>query len=237
MRLAALGDFLFRFRDALIPVAFALVLVPGPRVAADPAVPLLIGALVALAGQALRALTIGLKYIVRGGRNRRVYAIDLVTDGVYGLTRNPMYVGNLLIFAGIAIASNSILCLALGVPLALVFYAAIVAAEERFLRQKFGPGYDEYARAVPRWAVRLDGIGDALAGTEFHWRRLLVKEYGTTTGWILAICATAWISFLRSTGDPPEPGLRIVLYALAAGAVIFWALARSLKKSRLIVAD
>ena len=237
MTLAAAGDFLFRFRNALVPFAFTLVLVPGPRIAPDPLLPLLGGALLAAVGQGLRALTIGLKYIVRGGRQRRVYADDLVTDGIYSLTRNPMYAGNVLIVSGVAAASNSLLCLAIGVPAAAVFYSAIVAAEERYLRAKFGPGYDEYAAAVPRWGIRMAGLAEALASSEFHWRRLLVKEYGTTTAWVLTLCAAAWVSFLRTTGDAPDGGLRTALVACCAAILVFWALARWLKKSRSIVAD
>ncbi|MGH8311460.1 MAG: methyltransferase family protein, partial [Steroidobacteraceae bacterium] len=106
----AIGNFLFRYRNAVFPLAFALVFLPGPRLFPDPRAALGLGASVALAGQAIRAITIGLKYIIRGGRERRVYAEDLVTDGLYAHTRNPMYVGNLLILAGIAVASNSGAC-------------------------------------------------------------------------------------------------------------------------------
>ena len=111
------------------------------------------------AGEFVRASTIGLQYIVRGGRDRRVYAKDLVTGGLYSHTRNPMYVGNMLILVGLAIASNSWTCVAVAIPFYAFVCAAIVAAEERYLRDRFGADFDAYCRDVPRWLPRLSGIG------------------------------------------------------------------------------
>ena len=45
-------------------------------------------------------LTIGYEYIVRGGRQGKVYAEDLVQGGVFAHSRNPLYLGNLLIIVG-----------------------------------------------------------------------------------------------------------------------------------------
>jgi protein-S-isoprenylcysteine O-methyltransferase Ste14 len=75
----------------------------------------------------------------------------LVTDGLYRHTRNPMYVGLLLILCGLA--------LYLGNPVALAAPAVFVAyitrfqiiPEERMLAAKFGADYDDYRAAVRRW--------------------------------------------------------------------------------------
>ena len=97
-----------------------------------------VGTAVVLLGQIIRAMTIGLDYIIRGGRNRRVYAEDLVTTGIFSHCRNPLYVGNLLVLLGLGIAANSIYFVGILMPLFLLFYQAIVLAEENFLRNKFG---------------------------------------------------------------------------------------------------
>ena len=72
--LITIGNFLFRYRNALFPLTFVLLLLPGPDLFADPLQAALLGALVAALGQLVRALTIGLDYIVRGGRRGKVYA-------------------------------------------------------------------------------------------------------------------------------------------------------------------
>jgi protein-S-isoprenylcysteine O-methyltransferase Ste14 len=237
VNLAVVGTFFFRYRNLLVPVLFALLFVPGPRIEADSFMALATGVLLALAGQCLRAMTIGLEYIVRGGRNKRVYAEGLVTGGIYAHTRNPMYLGNLLILAGVAITTNSWICVAVAMPLGAFAYISIVAAEERFLREKFGDAYDAYARDVPRWSVRLRGLASTLRAGKFHWRRLLVKEYGTTTAWVAAVCVTAWIAAGVPDGSPHDRYLRMTLVICGVSAILFFVCVRWLKVSDVVVAD
>jgi protein-S-isoprenylcysteine O-methyltransferase Ste14 len=233
-----IGRLLFRYRNILFPCAFALVLLPGPRLFADPLMALAVGAACALLGQTLRALTIGLRYVVRGGRERRVYARELVTDGLYAHTRNPMYIGNMLILVGVAIASDSWACVAAAIPLFVFAYACIVAAEEEFLRGQFGEMFDAYCRRVPRWNLRFDGLRQTLRATTFHWRRLLVKEYGTACALIgglslLGLVRLAQDETLGAQHQYADEALEVFFTAAAA----LWAIAWWAKKKRMIVAD
>src|SRR6185295_9699212 len=98
--------------------------------------------------------------------------------GIYHHCRNPMYVGNVLIAVGLAVASNSWSTILIAVPSVLLAYSAIIAAEERYLAEKFGDAYADYCRDVPRWFPRLRGLAKTLGDSRFHWRRLIVKEYG-----------------------------------------------------------
>jgi protein-S-isoprenylcysteine O-methyltransferase Ste14 len=91
---------------------------------------------------------VGYAYIIRGGKNRQVYAEDLVTGGFFNHSRNPLYVGNLLILLGPAAHMERTAAYLVGVPFFLIGYSAIVAAEEAFLRRKFGAQYDAYAARV-----------------------------------------------------------------------------------------
>ena len=115
-----------------------MLFVPSPEVFDNPVMAMIIGFSVTLIGQLIRVVTIGLVYIMRGGRNRRVYAEDLVTTGIFAHCRNPLYVGNILVLAGLGIASNSLIFMAVFLPIFLFFYQAIVMAEEDFLAGKFG---------------------------------------------------------------------------------------------------
>jgi protein-S-isoprenylcysteine O-methyltransferase Ste14 len=235
--LISVGNFLFRYRNGLFPLTFALLLLPGPDLLADPLQAAMLGALVAAVGQLVRALTIGLGYIVRGGRQGKVYADGLVISGIYAHTRNPMYVGNITIAIGLALASNSWPTALLTVPLVCFVYIAIVAAEENYLRGKFGTAFDEYCRNVPRWLPRLGALWSTFSGATFHWRRVIVKEYGTPAGWIAAVCGvTLYNVWTNGDWGNRAAGVRGVLLVIAVTFGL-WLLARLLKKTKVLRAD
>lgn len=79
---------------------------------------------------------------------------ELTTTGPYAFTRNPLYLGSILMAAGFAVALASwLIALVLAIGF-LVIYVPVIASEERFLRAAF-PGFDEYCRRVPRLIPRL----------------------------------------------------------------------------------
>jgi protein-S-isoprenylcysteine O-methyltransferase Ste14 len=217
-----IGNFLFRYRNGLGPILFILALLGGrptfPGGSAD--LNLLLdcaGVAVALAGQLLRIVTIGFEYIERGGRNRQVYASKLVQGGVFAQCRNPLYVGNVLLAVGLALVVNSMLFYLLVLPLVTYAYVAIVAAEEAFLREKFGAEYVEYCRRVGRWIPRLHGWRAAVAGMRFNWRRVLVKEYNTMFVVLLTLVAVKVWADYQVLGPPALPAP-----APMAAAFVVW---------------
>jgi protein-S-isoprenylcysteine O-methyltransferase Ste14 len=75
----------------------------------------------------------------------------LVTSGIYRYTRNPMYLGMALAYAGLSVFADSLIAL-LGLPVALaVMHYGVIAREERYLEQKFGAEYRSYKSAARRW--------------------------------------------------------------------------------------
>lgn len=236
------GNFLFKYRDAVFPlVLVALLLVARPTwprgsERLDDLLDL-VGFTIAALGQALRVVTVGYAYIIRGGRNKQVYAEDLVTRGLFNHSRNPLYVGNVLILLGLLVIWNSPLAYVVGGVFFLTGYVAIVAAEEAFLRRKFGPQYDAYCARVPRWRVRLRGIGASLAPMTFNWRRVVLKEYGSAAYWV----AGAFVLMLADSLVHQPWGARPVYHsALVVGVLVvaaLWWWARVLKHSRRLTED
>jgi len=233
--MVALGNFLFRYRNALFPIAYLELLLPGRRVFTEQAVSATLGLLVAVLGQTLRALTIGMVYIRRGGRKRRVSADDLVEDGMFAHCRNPLYVGNFLILAGLGLIANSVLFLSVGLGFFFLAYWAIIAAEEQFLEGKFRQEYRAYCSRVPRIIPIFAGFSATWRKHKFNWRRLIVKEYGSTFIWvggsIILIGKEQLLSGSGSRHPPLFPGV-LLLCAIAVFAV-----ARFVKKSRLLVPE
>jgi protein-S-isoprenylcysteine O-methyltransferase Ste14 len=182
-------------------------------------------------------MTIGFRYVIRGGRGRRIYAEDLVTDGIYAYVRNPMYVGNLLIVVGVALAANSWPTLWLGIPLATFMYICIVAAEEEYLLGRFGEAFKAYCRDVPRWLPRPGTMLRPSEAMQFKWRRVLVKEYGTPLGWISVIIAVTLFNFWHDgEWDARRVEIAATTWAFAI-TLTLWFAAWRLKRSRTIVAD
>lgn len=228
MTLVEFGKHCFRRRGLLMPVALALALFPGPTILAEPWRAALLGFPIALLGELVRVATIGLDYIIRGGKDRQVYAERLVTRGFYNHTRNPMYFGNLLLLLGLAVGVNSWLLLAIGVPLAVLVHVGIIAAEEDFLSKKFGADYDEFRRRVPRLIPRLTGLGATLKGMEFDWRRVLAKEFYAPLGWLSGL---AIIVALNEWRDGPDPEDAIVYSVVAT--IVAWSLLLTITSRRI----
>jgi protein-S-isoprenylcysteine O-methyltransferase Ste14 len=234
--LVRIGQFFFRFRNAIFPVVFLpLVVVTRPRppfgsarwdVALD-----LLGIALVLAGQALRAVVIGFAYIRRGGKDRQVYADDLVTEGVFAHSRNPLYLGNFLAVVGFCLIHGSPVCYLVAIPFFAFAYWTIVLAEEDFLRRRFGQRYEEYSRQVPRFIPSPTGLWTRLSGMAFDWKRLLRKEYGSTvSGGSLVVALLLWDRY-RLTGSPGSRGELIAAGAAWLVLVVFYLVVRWAKKS------
>jgi|SRR5680860_1705478 len=180
-----IGNFFFRTRNYLFPVFYVFLFLPFTRIAENYTSVFFIGLAIAVMGQLVRMLTIGLVYIVRGGRNRRIYAEGLVTDGLFSHCRNPMYVGNVLLIGGMSILSNSLFAVLVMVPLFIFIYQAIVRAEEHYLRNSYGEGFDKYCSKVNRWIPKLKGIGKTFRENDFNLKKVAYKEYNTSYLWML----------------------------------------------------
>ncbi len=180
-----IGNFFFRTRNYLFPVFYVFLFLPFTRISDNYTTVFFIGLAIAILGQLVRMLTIGLVYIIRGGRNHRIYANGLVTDGLFSHCRNPMYVGNILLIIGMSILSNSLFAVLVMIPLFMFIYQAIVRAEEAYLRNSYGEGFDEYCAKVNRWIPELKGISKTFSENDFNLKKVAYKEYNTSYLWIL----------------------------------------------------
>ncbi len=131
---------------------------------------------------------------------------ELTVTGPYAHTRNPLYLGSMLMAAGFALA---LLSWPVGVALALGFaaiYVPVIASEERFLRSAF-PGFDGYCRQVPRLIPRLTPAATpgAEAGSFSLSLYLEHREYNAAIGVLLLYLSlfllrpllAAWVNLPR----------------------------------------
>ena len=234
--LVRFGNFLFSGRNLVFPLAFlAIAAASFPRAPfgserADLILDV-IGLSVAAAGQTLRAVVIGLAYIRRGGKGKKIHADRLVQDGIFAHSRNPLYVGNMMVFLGLFIVLNSTWGYLVGVPFFYIAYLSITLAEEDFLRKQFGEDYVAYCRRVNRFLPSWKGIAATMRSMSFDWGRLIRKEYGSTFIWITAALGLLlWEVAARQGWDSVGPRA-IVLATIWVVALAAYLLARYLKKT------
>jgi protein-S-isoprenylcysteine O-methyltransferase Ste14 len=102
----------------------------------------------------LGAILVAPGLLIRGLSSGHVRKNEaLATSGPYAYTRNPLYLGSLLIGIGFAIAARSWWVGAILVVMFFAVYLPVIRGEEKFLRQKFSD-FDDYARHVPRMFPR-----------------------------------------------------------------------------------
>jgi protein-S-isoprenylcysteine O-methyltransferase Ste14 len=137
---------------------------------------IVLGVTVAVAGLMIRALASG-----HVEKNQR-----LTTSGPYAYTRNPLYLGSLIIGAGFAVAARSGWIAAAMAALFLAIYMPVIRSEEAYLRRAF-PEFDAYAARVPRLLPRLSGA--SYNAGSFSWELYRKhREYNAALG---AIAITA----------------------------------------------
>lgn len=146
---ARVGAVLFRNRSWL-PVPFVLValLAPGHMTTAK----WITGAVAIVVGEWIRLAGVAAAGTVTRRRSRNVQR--LVTYGIFRWVRNPLYVGNFLIWMGFVVISGVLWFLPLAIALFALEYALIVAYEEGVLESIFGEEYLAYKRTTPRWLPR-----------------------------------------------------------------------------------
>lgn len=186
----SIGKFLFRFRSVtplpLIILTFVLFrpLSPSPLWTVA-------GLAVAFFGEGVRIHCVGYSSSGTSGRESYLKADSLNTSGLYSLTRNPLYWGNGLIFAGLLIVYAQPPALAIFIMFLFLQYHFIVLAEESFLRERYGSTYEEYCRRVSRWLPRFGPYSPP--DLPFAWKKVFFKENDSCFNLLLtAVLILAW---------------------------------------------
>ena len=185
----------FKYRSYTpIPFIILMVLYNEPNVYS-----LLGGLLVAVLGELIRLWGVswaGSETRTTGG----VGGTFLVISGPFAHVRNPLYVGNIMMYVGIGIMANA-LCPYLPI-LAFFFFAwqyvTIVGEEEAYLKTAFGESYAEYCKNVPRFIPRLSAYkNSALQQPSFNLQAGLRSERRTLQAFSIITVTVFLLWFFR----------------------------------------
>jgi protein-S-isoprenylcysteine O-methyltransferase Ste14 len=171
-------EFPKRYADAVararVPSGFVIVFLFG-WLAHPSAQSLAIGLPISLLGLALRAWAAGCLF-----KDQK-----LATGGPYQYTRNPLYLGTLIVAAGLVTAARNPWLAAVFAAVFVLVYLPVIQLEQQHLHRLF-PEYAAYAREVPAVAPRLTPSREFAAGAHaFRWSQYVHnREYQAGLGWL-----------------------------------------------------
>ncbi len=182
------GEWLFRRRSAL---PLVLLAVPLSTASAGPARWAAASALLAL-GIVLRF--VGVAAAGPETRRRTRMVRTLVVHGPYAWTRNPIYIGNFLLWAGCAAAVGDPRFACVALLLFALCYSLIVRYEEHVLASTFAATYRAYAEATPRWLPRIPRGRRVRGG--YRWDLAWRREWNTALN--IAVAAGLLVAKARA---------------------------------------
>lgn len=184
-RLAQQGRRLFAFRSVvpllLLPVVVLAMpeswqaeawLGPGGALAVQ-----WLAVAVACAGVMVRCAAVGFAPDGTSSRDtHRLRAVTLNTTGMYSVVRHPLYLGNALMWVGVAMSSRVWWLVVIVALFYWIYIERVMLVEEAFLRQSFGATFESWASRTPAFVPRLSHWTRPTVA--FQWRRVLSEHNG-----------------------------------------------------------
>ncbi len=143
-----IGNFLFKYRTYTPMPLILVIFIWGVPAGSEFGVPELAAMVVAIMGELIRVFAVGYSYEGTSGRETYLRAESLNDTGIYSLVRNPLYIGNMLIYIGVMMFFGDSFMLMLCTALLTIQYYFIIGAEENFLKGIYGDVYGEYCSRV-----------------------------------------------------------------------------------------
>ncbi len=240
------GNFLFKYRG-FIPVLIFLFAIPiliftntdlylqlfvGQRQIFH-VLMIILAFLTTLAGLILRAYTVSTTPKGTSGRNTdKQVAETLNTKGIYSVVRHPLYLANYLIWLGLLFFTMNIWAIIIVSLVYWLYYERIIFAEEAFLRQKFGPEFEEWASRVPAFIPDWDLFEKG--NLRFSVKTMIRREYVTLFSTVFCYTVTDYLLYVlyyvRFVGYKVSTSawIRPSLYVLA-GCLIYLLVIRTIK--------
>ncbi len=228
-----LGRFFFKSRNFLFPlIVFGLfaLMPPAQLILGSAQTETMLDAtaitIVAL-GVLIRMMVIGYFEVVRDGDKKTAHADELFTRGMFGISRNSLYLGNLTIYTGVFLLHGTWPVFMAGVAIFLFIYYAIIFSEEAFLADKFGESFTAYCKHVPRLLPKLSNRAEATSGMQFSWKRAVYGEYNIIGQAVLMVALALWYESYNVTGLVMPP---LSVAVLLVGGILFVLAIRTFKR-------
>ena len=192
------GNFLFKYRGQF-PVVLFILAIPFLYFT-DSTHPLLaenytvLAIALSLVGFLIRAYTIGTTPRGTSGRNTKEQVAEVLNStGIYSMVRHPLYLGNYFMWIGIVCFTYNWYFVVIVSLLYWVYYERIMFAEERFLEQKFGQNYLDWAKTLPAFIPKFSNLKKS--DIPFSIVSVLRREY---SGVLANVIGFVFVDFIRN---------------------------------------
>lgn len=188
---------------------------------------------ISLTGLSIRVLTIGFTPKNTSGRNTTEgqVADTLNTTGIYSTVRHPLYLGNFLMWLGIALWTGNFWFIISFCLFYWIYYERIMFAEESFLRKKFGDRYLEWAEQTPAFFPKLKNYKNSQR--TFNWKKVFRQEKNGLFALFLIFCL--FNVFGEWLGDGSDYNYFLMIMAVLTG--LSYLFLRYLKKRTDLLSD
>lgn len=142
----------------------------------------------------------GVRHAGRRTRTRKVGAKKLCTSGPFAHVRNPLYLGNMMIYSSMVLIAGGAIPLVMLAATLLFFamqYSLIISLEEETLAKLFGKDYERYKKAVPRWIPRLRrwiaGANESSPSPWFNTLKIEKRTLQTIAAFLLVLIIRVYL--------------------------------------------
>jgi protein-S-isoprenylcysteine O-methyltransferase Ste14 len=171
-----LGNFFFKHRSFTpIPIIVLVFIIFRPVDLEEKNIIInLAGLLISLLGETVRIFAVGFSFPGTSGREMYLRADDLNTTGIYSIARNPLYIGNFLVFTGVVVVFSNLFAVLVFALFIILQYYFIILAEEEYLKGKYGGEYETYCSRVRRIIPTLGSYNKNR--NPFNLKKIIFKE-------------------------------------------------------------
>ena len=210
------GNFLFRYRSFTpIPLIILVFIIFKPIDLGEKNLLINIsGLLTSLLGEAVRIIAVGYSFTGTSGRESYLRADNLNTSGIYSVTRNPLYIGNFLIFTGLVVIFSNLFALLTFALFLILQYYFIILAEEDYLEKKYGSDYKVYLSRVKRIIPTFKGYRKNQ--NPFHLKKVIFKENDSVFNMLIMFLLVLLYKELKFSHRIDHP----IAYIIPAGILI-----------------